>query len=147
MYTELGGNFEEKLLNVASKCVNSPSEIPDYSYIAENGLELNLPEGKCLLQNYTTSNTYSVLVGMSSNELEERKKAYMQDKLYSKILKVSQVDNDKEGNYPQYQIWNGLIYFENWNSNFRLCVPDSLCVTVISEVHNVLTESLQPTTG
>ena len=104
MYTELGGNFEEKLLNVTSKCVNTPSEIPDYSYTAENGLELNLPEGECLLQNYTTSNTYSVLVGMSSNELEEWKKAYMQDKLYSKILKVSQADNDEEGNYPQYQI-------------------------------------------
>jgi len=97
MYTELGGNFEEKLLNVASKCVNTPSEIPDYSYTAENGLELNLPKGECLRQNYTTSNTYSVLVGMSSNELEEWKKAYMQDKLYSKILKVSQADNDEEG--------------------------------------------------
>ena len=141
MYTELGGNFEEKLLNVASKCVNTPSEIPDYSYTAENGLELNLPEGECLRQNYTTSNTYSVLVGMSSNELEEWKKAYMQDKLYSKILKVSQADNDEEGNYPQYQTRNGLIYFEDWNGNFRLCVPDSLRVTVISEVHNILTES------
>jgi hypothetical protein len=78
---------------------------------------------------------------MSSNELEEWKTAYMEDKLYSKILRVSQVDNDKEGNYPQYQIRNGLIYFEDWNGNFRLCVPDSLHVTVMSEVHNILTES------
>ena len=68
-------------------------------------------------------NAYSVLVGMSSNELEEWKTAYMQDKLYSKILKVSQADNDEEGNYFQYQIRNGLIYFEDWNGNFRLCVP------------------------
>jgi hypothetical protein len=87
------------------------------------------------------TNTYSVLVGMSSNELEEWKTAYMKDKLYSKILKVSQTDNDEEGNYPQYQIRNGLIYFEHWNGNFRLCVPESLRVTVMSEVHNVLTES------
>jgi hypothetical protein len=63
-----------------------------------------LPEGECLVQNYMTSNTYSVLVGISSNELEEWKTTYIKDKLYSKILKVSQEDNDKEGNYPQYQI-------------------------------------------
>ena len=104
MYTELGGNVEEKLLNVASRGVNSPSEIPDYSHTVENGLELILPEGENLVQNYTTTNTYSVLIGMCSNKLEEWKMAYMKDKLYSKILKVSQTDNDKEGNYPQYQI-------------------------------------------
>jgi len=40
----------------------------------------------------------SVLVGISSNELDEWKKAYMQDKLYSKILKVSQMDNDEDRN-------------------------------------------------
>src|SRR5882672_11538824 len=68
-------------------------------------------------------------------------KAYTNDKLYSKILKASQINNNKEGNYPQYQIRDGLIYFEDWNGNFRLCVPDSLRLTVMSEVHNVLTES------
>src|SRR5882672_10211816 len=68
-------------------------------------------------------------------------KAYTNDKLYSKILKASQINNNKEGNYPQYQIRDGLIYFEDWNGNFRLCVPDSLCLTVMSKVHNVLTES------
>src|SRR5882672_6647190 len=68
-------------------------------------------------------------------------KAYTNDKLYSKILKASQINNNKEGNYPQYQIRDGLIYFEDWNGNFRLCVPDSLRLTVMSGVHNILTES------
>ena len=141
IYSELGEKFEERLLNVASKCVNSISEIPDYSHIAKDGLEMMFPEGEYLVQDYPTSNTYSVLVGMSSDELEEWKKAYANDKLYSKILKASQIENDEEGNYPQYQIRDGLIYFEDWNGNFRLCVPDSLRLTVMSEVHNVLTES------
>src|SRR6202050_2172597 len=41
----------------------------------------------------------------------------------------------------QYQIRDGLVYFEDWNGNFRLCVPESLRVSVMSKVHNILTES------
>jgi len=104
IYSELGEKFEERLLNVASKCINSISEIPDYSPIAKDGLEIMFPEGEYLVQDYPTSNTYSILVGMSSNKLEEWKRAYTNNKLYSKILKASQIDNDEEGNYPQYQI-------------------------------------------
>ena len=104
IYSELGENFEKRLLGVASKCVNSISEIPDYSHIAKDGLEIMFPEGEYLVQDYPTSNTYSILVGMSSNELEEWKRAYMNDKFYSKILKASQINNNEEGNYPQYQI-------------------------------------------
>ena len=37
----------------------------------------------------------------------------------------------------------GLIYFEDWNGNQRLCAHDSLWVEVMSEVHNILTESAQ----
>jgi hypothetical protein len=139
IYSKLGEKFEEKLLNVASKCINSFSEIPDYSHITKDGLEIKFPEGEYLVQDYLTSNTYSVLVGMSSDELEEWKKAYTTNKLYSRILKASQTDNDKEGNYPQYQIQDGFI-FEDWNGNFRLCILDSLHLIVMSEVHNILTE-------
>jgi len=104
IYSELGEKFEERLLNVASKCINSISEIPDYSPIAKDSLEIMFSEGEYLVQDYPTSNTYSILVGMSSNELEEWKRAYMNDKFCSKILKASQIDNNEEGNYPQYQI-------------------------------------------
>ena len=62
MYGELPERFEEKLLNVASKYVNSNQNLPDYSHLAQNGLELMLPEGESLVQDYATSNTYSVLV-------------------------------------------------------------------------------------
>ena len=126
MYQELGVKFEERRLNVASKGINSLSEIPDYSYIASNGLEIILPEGDSLSLDYVTSNNYSVLVGMNANDLDKWKGAYISDKLYSKVLKASQSDNDEAGNYPQYQIENGLIYFEDWNGNLQLYIPDSL---------------------
>ena len=43
MYSELGEKFEEKLLNITSKYVNSNHDLPDYSHLALDGLELILP--------------------------------------------------------------------------------------------------------
>src|ERR1700677_2853748 len=34
LYSELGEKFEEKLLNITSKFVNSTTKIPEYSYTA-----------------------------------------------------------------------------------------------------------------
>ena len=70
MYGELLERFEEKLLNVASKYVNSNQNLPDYSHLAQNRLKSMLPEGESLVQDYATSNTYSVLVGMDNKGLE-----------------------------------------------------------------------------
>ena len=78
---------------------------------------------------------------MDIEALEFWKKGYATNQLYSKVLNVFQVNDDKDRNYPQYQLIEGLIYFKDWNGNLRLCVPDSLCVEVMSEVHNILTES------
>ena len=69
------------------------------------------------------------------------KKGYTTNQFYSKVLNVFQVNGDKNTNYAQYQVIEGFIYFEDWNRNLRLCIPDSLRVEVMSEVHNILTES------
>ena len=63
------------------------------------------------------------------------------DKPILKYDNTFQINDDKDGDYPQYQVIEGLIYFEDWNGNLWLCVPDSFCIEVMSEVHNVLTES------
>ena len=91
--------------------------LPNYSHLAQDSLKLILPEGESLVQDYATSNTYSVLVGMDNEGLESWKKGYTTDQFYSKVLNVFQVNGDKDGNYPQYQIIEGLIYFEDWNKN------------------------------
>ena len=70
MYSELGEKSEEKLLNVASKYINSNHNLSNYSHLAQGSLELILPEGESLVQDYATSNTYSVLVGMNNEGLE-----------------------------------------------------------------------------
>ena len=74
MYSKLEEKFKEKLLNVASKYVNSNHNLPDYSHLAQDSLQLILPEGESLVQDYTTSNTYSVLVRMDNEGLESWKK-------------------------------------------------------------------------
>jgi len=104
MYDELGDKFEEKLLNVASKFVNATTKTPEYSCTVSDGLEIPLPQGGNLVQNYATSSAYSVLVRMNTDDWEDWKKAYTTDNLYSKVLKASQIDNDEAGHYTQYQI-------------------------------------------
>jgi hypothetical protein len=127
MYNELGEIFEEKLLSVVSDfVVLELSEEPDYSYISLNSLEICLPSGHEFTLDHISSNSYSVLVGMQSDEINTWKRAYSLDTLFSKVLKAAITNNDKGGNCPQYQIHDGLICFEDWNGNFWLCVPDSL---------------------
>ena len=86
MYSELGEKFEEKLLKAASKYVNSNYNLLDYSHLTQDGPELIFPEGESLVQDYTTSNTYSVFVGMDNKGLESQKKDYSTDQFYFKVL-------------------------------------------------------------
>ena len=97
--------------------INLNHNLPDYSHLTQDSLELILPEGESLVQDYGTSNTYSVLVRMDNEGLESLEKGYTTDQFYSKVLNVFQVNGDKEGNYPQYQVIKGLIYFKDWNGN------------------------------
>ena len=78
---------------------------------------------------------------MDNKELESWKKGYITDQFFSKVLNAFRINDDKDRNYPQYQVIDGLIYFKDWNGNLRLCVPDSLCIEVMNEVHNILTQS------
>src|SRR6202050_3878877 len=114
MYNELGEKFKEKLLNVISKFVNSTTEIPEYAYTASDSLEILLPEGGNVVQDYVMSSTYSILVRMNANDLEGWKRAYTTDNLYSKVLRASQIGHNEAGHYTPYQIRNGLVYFEDW---------------------------------
>jgi hypothetical protein len=115
MYSELGERLKEKLLNVASKCVNSNTNLPDYFYLTLD--ELMLPEGKSLIQDYATTNTYSVFVRTDNKGLESWKKGYCTDSIYFKVLDAFWINCNKDRNYPQYQMIEGLIYFEDWNGN------------------------------
>jgi hypothetical protein len=143
MYQELGAKFEEKLLKVAANyAVTEVEEIPDYVYSSSQPLDVSLPGGQIIHQDYYSSTAYSVLVGMAEEEITAWKGAYASDKLFSRVIEALTADSEESSKYTQYQIRsNGLVYFEDWNGNFRLCVPESMRLQVMDETHNVLTES------
>jgi len=127
MYSTLGSRFEEKLLKVASNFVAQESgEIADYSLIIPDTLELKLPDDSPTFSDYHTSENYSIITSISSDELERWKSAYETDPTVSKILKDDE-DEESSETFSQYQVReNGLIYFEDWNGNHRLVVPSTL---------------------
>ncbi|PBK82567.1 hypothetical protein ARMGADRAFT_1001607, partial [Armillaria gallica] len=91
----------------------------------------------------TTAHSHSLLVGLSTDELEAWRKAYLEDPHFSDVLKSLQ---DPKSNimplYPQYFYSSeGLFYFEDSNGNSRLCVPQTLRVQVMDQIHNTFTES------
>ena len=83
MYSKLGEKFE---LSVVSDFVASEILVePDYSFISPNSLEICLPSGHEFTLNHVSSNSYSILVGMQSKELNIWKMAYSSDTMFSKI--------------------------------------------------------------
>lgn len=70
MYSELEEKFEEKLLLVVLDFVGLDLfEELDYFYISSNSLEICLPFRYELTPDHISLNSYSILVGMQSNEL------------------------------------------------------------------------------
>ena len=143
MHTALGSQFEEKLLKVASNFVTwKLNESMDYSKTISDTLKHYLPEGSSVPSNYYTLDTYTTITSISSDELERWNKAYASDPFLSKSQNEDNAENDFCEKYTQYQVWNnGLIYFEDWNGNYRLVVPESLQVDIMSQVHNTITEA------
>jgi hypothetical protein len=143
MYQELGAKFEEKQLKFAANfAVTEVEEIPDYVYSSSQPLDVFLPGGQIIHQNYYSSTAYSVLVGMAEEEIAAWKGAYASDMLFSRAIEALTTDLEESSKYTQYQIRsNRLVYLEDWNGNFRLCVPKSMRLQVMDETHNVLTES------
>jgi hypothetical protein len=95
-----------------------------------------------LTASYATSQCYSVLVGLSASEIREWVAGYSQDPHFSKVLRGWKAETDWSNPlYPQYHLSeSGLIYFEDWQGNNRLCVPEGLRVRVMSEIHDTISE-------
>ena len=138
MYEELGEKFKGKLLHVASKFVDSKvSEELDTVTCIPQILELEA-EGGNIFEDYHTSNSFLVLVGIEESELEEWRNSYRRDSMFSSILLLT--GDERCQQYLQYIAKdNGLLYFEDWNGNLRLCVPEMKRIAVVDEIHNTIT--------
>ena len=101
MYDTLGGEFEEKLLKVASHFINQElNSLVDYSKWVADTLEFRLPDQSSITSDYHTSETYPTIISISMEEIEKWKEAYQQDSHLSQVVKVEEEkDIDK---YTQY---------------------------------------------
>ena len=93
---------------------------------------------------YSTSRAYSIIVKLSQDELDKWGEGYRTDSHFKKVLEQWEIEKKKniQPFYPQYVHGSdGLIYFENWDGNKRICVPENLKVEIMEEVHNSLTET------
>ena len=142
MYAKLGERFEEKLLTVATNFVASEFETEaDYRCTITNVLDLpDIKEGS-ERNDYHTSSSYSIITSISSSEIDEWRTAYAEDPHWSKILYGFQGDPTEHEEISPYDLRNGLLYFQDWNGNLRLCVPEAMKLSVISDAHNVITEA------
>ena len=117
------------------------AEYGDYSKVLKDSLKINLPDQESINSNYHTSETHTTLVSIHPNEVRKWKEGCKSNHLLSRVLKEKEDEEDTERNYSQYLVKeNSLIYFEDWDGNHCLAIPENLKVTIMSEVHNNITE-------
>jgi len=141
MFSELGSQFEERLLKVARDYVATLEDTENFQVMvdlvtldSEEDLDVEVP--------YVSSSSFSVLIGIDKEELLTWTQGYASDPYFANLLsnlrKESKWNNPS---FPQYHYGeNGLIYFEDWNGNNKLCVPKSLQNKITAEMHNNISE-------
>jgi len=141
MFSELGSRFKEHLLQVANNYVTSLEEMED-SQVSVDPIILSSEGNLDVEVSYVSSSSYSILVGISDEELLTWKEGYAQDPHFFNLLFSLQKETKwNNPTFPQYHYGeNGLIYFEDWNGNNKLCVPKDLQTKIMSKVHDSISE-------
>ncbi len=144
MFDEISDNFERKLLNVSSGYVRQMEEDYESCLNTEvNNIDIPISEVRSVQTQYVTASTYTTLIHLPEDEVEKWKAAYLDDPTFSKVIENKQDEKDiRIPQDPQYHYAdNGMLYFEDWRGNNRLCVPKSLRLEVISEIHDTISEA------
>lgn len=143
MFEELGEEFEKQLLETASRYVAAEESPAAHTSTYETVIDTPLPRDTETAISYSTTSRYSTVVGIGKEEVGRWRDAYATDDHFSKVLTAFKVEDDfVNPAYRQYLYSDeGLIYFEDAYGNTRLCVPSSLQVEIMSEVHNTITEA------
>lgn len=141
MYDTLSEKFEERLIKLASKVTDLEDRKDESLKSSTVTHEIEVMDQQGLAQPLTipTSESFSVLVGISREELNKWKADYMKDKHYSQVLDAFQQGSDKFSQYHYSD--NGLIYFEDALGHDRLCVPKDQRKTLLEEVHETVSET------
>ncbi|CDO77172.1 hypothetical protein BN946_scf184675.g4 [Trametes cinnabarina] len=141
-FDELGPRFEERLLKVAAKHVRvlEANDSPSLTIDTTDSMNPYLADPPERVS-YTAAISSSLVIGIAPAELRRWQAGYREDGHFSKVLDSFQDDDLSNPAYPQYHLGDeGLIYFEDWNSAHRLCIPASLQLDVTRQAHDNKTE-------
>lgn len=143
MYEELGPQFEEKLIKVASRFCETLDQEDEGEeltvlFATHSSEDTENPWSSV----YQASSKHSLLVGITPGEVQTWKKAYSKDEHFKIVKKNLETETDwSNPEFPQYTTTpEGLVYFEDHQGNSRLCVPEELRVQVMKEAHDLMTE-------
>ena len=95
---------------------------------------------------YSTARTHSIQVEVTQEEIDSIISSYQDDKHFQKVYTTLIQEKEKQipslrSEYPQYfQDHTGLIYFQEWSNNLRLCIGETKRDEIIANIHDLLFE-------
>jgi hypothetical protein len=130
----LGDKSGQYLLSLISAYVRLDYfDSPSYSYLLED-FWISSSDGLNLWHPYATSSSYSVLIGISNEELESWKYAFGSYPHFWTVL--VEIEDKESVMVSQYQLWeNGLTYLGDWDRNFQLCVLKPRRIVILGGIH------------
>ena len=91
---------------------------------------------------YITAKSHNLVSSLSKEEIQKFVDAYAKDPYFERVrLELRQESNWASPKHPLFmEDEDGLLYFKDWNGNYRLCVPKDEQAQLLSEVHDEITE-------
>lgn len=147
MYTELGEQFEKRLLKVASNYVGKEErEMEEVARTKEIGIELTRGDAREDISQSTTyvaSRSYNVVIALEEAEKRRWLDEYKQDPFFKRI--ISDLDSKESRSFitaTRFRIReDGMVMFVDNEGNTRLCVPKGLVPEVMKDIHDGQTEA------
>jgi transposase InsO family protein len=133
LYEEVSPRFEERLLMNCQKAEESDSQ---------NKIKEYHPNNEDMdMEPISLSCNYSLVSSISNQEIQKFTEGYKSDRIFNKVIMDLQNEDLSRPDSvlvksPYWQNDQGLLYFEDWNGNDRLCVPESMKINIIADCHN-----------
>jgi len=140
LYSEISPQFEARTLQLMADYEEENLRILPKTYSTSIKTETALANPLDLP--FVTAKNYNLVISLSKEEIQGIVEAYVKDPYFSKILtELRQESNWVTPKQPLFfENDEGLLYFEDWNGNYRLYIPKSEQAKLLSEVHDEITE-------
>ncbi|QRW10607.1 Retrovirus-related Pol polyprotein from transposon [Ceratobasidium sp. AG-Ba] len=142
LYREISPTFEKEVKELTSLYIEAHID----EYPAPEVYRTSVEPKDSYTYDIDSAISYNLLVKIDPEEEKRWIQAYSSDKHFKEVYADLQKDFDPANPpHPLYLIGDdGLIYFNNADDNKRLCVPKSLRLSIMNELHNSSHEGAHP---